>query len=194
VAVAQKECATSFVIINPATGKEVTTYAGHSDSEVEAILADVGIAQKKWQATSYAERAKHFRAIATQLRKEADEIAKTMALEMGKPITQGVAEVEKCAGNCDFYADNAEAMLADEKLKLETARIQYQALGTVLAVMPWNFPFWQVLRCVAPVLMAGNAMVLKHSSNVMGCAVLLEEVLDRAGLPSFANLKTVCIG
>jgi len=114
-----------------------------------------------------------------------------MALEMGKPIRQGLAEVEKCAGNCDFYAEHAEAFLADEKLKLEQARIQYQPLGTVLAVMPWNFPFWQVLRCVAPILMAGNAMVLKHASNVMGCAVLLEQVLERAGLPNnvFRTLK-----
>jgi len=189
--VAQKELATSFVIINPATGKEVATYPGHTDTEVEAILADVGIAQKKWQAASYAERAKYFRAIAAQLRKEADEIAKTMALEMGKPIRQGLAEVEKCAGNCDFYAEYGESFLADEKLKLDGARIQYQPLGTVLAVMPWNYPFWQVLRCVAPVLMAGNAMALKHASNVMGCAVLLEQVLDRAGLPKneFRTLK-----
>src|SRR5215510_12792392 len=191
MAVAQIESATSFVIINPATGEEVATYAGHTDTEVEAILADVGIAQKKWQATSYADRAKYFRAIAAQLRKEADEIAKTMALEMGKPIRQGLAEVEKCAGNCDFYAKHGESFLVDEKLKLDGARIQYQPLGTVLAVMPWNFPYWQVLRCVAPVLMAGNAMVLKHASNVMGCAVLLEEVLDRAGLPKnvFRTLK-----
>src|SRR5215813_8246666 len=191
MAVAQKESATSFVSINPATGEEVATYAGHTDTEVEAILADVGIAQKKWQASSYAERAKHFRAIAAQLRKEADEIAKTMALEMGKPITQGLAEVEKCAGNCDFYAEHGESFLVDEKLNLDGARIQYQPLGTVLAVMPWNFPFWQVFRCVAPVLMAGNAMVLKHASNVMGCAVLLEQVLDRAGLPKnvFRTLK-----
>src|SRR5215470_11041772 len=191
MAVGQKESATSFVIVNPATGKEVATYAGHSDSEVEAILADVGIAQKKWASSSYVERAKHFRAITAQLRKEAEEIAKTMALEMGKPVAQGLAEVEKCAGNCDFYAEHAESLLADEKLKLEQAWIQYQPLGTVLGVMPWNFPFWQVLRCVAPILMGGNAMVLKHASNVMGCAVFLEQVLDRAGLPKnlFRTLK-----
>src|SRR5215831_21024990 len=126
MAVAQIESATSFVIINPATGEEVTTYPGHSDSEVEAILADVGIAQKKWQASSYAERSKHFRAIAAQLRKEANEIAKTMALEMGKPITQGLAEVEKCAANCDFYAEHAEKFLADETLTLETSHIRYE--------------------------------------------------------------------
>src|SRR5262245_28737456 len=114
-----------------------------------------------------------------------------MALEMGKPISQGLAEVEKCAGNCDFYAEHAASFLADEKLNMEQARIQYQPLGTVLAVMPWNYPFWQVLRCVAPILMAGNAMVLKHASNVMGCAVIMEEILERAGLPKnvFRTLK-----
>jgi succinate-semialdehyde dehydrogenase/glutarate-semialdehyde dehydrogenase len=191
MAVAQKESAASFVIINPATGKEVATYTGHTDSEVESILADVGIAQKQWQSSSFAERSKHFRAIAAQLRNEANEIATRMALEMGKPVTQGLAEVEKCAGNCDFYAEHAESFLADEKLNLEQARIHYQPLGTVLAVMPWNFPFWQAVRCLAPVLMAGNAMVLKHASNVMGSAILLEQVLDRAGLPKnvFRTLK-----
>src|SRR5262252_1544243 len=189
--VGEKETATSFVSINPATGKEVTTYQGHTDSEVEAILNDVGIAQKKWRAVPFSERSKHFKAIAAQLRKEANEIAKTIALEMGKPLSQGLAEVEKCAGNCDFYAEHASTFLADEQLKFEQARIQYQPLGTVLAVMPWNYPFWQVLRCVAPILMGGNAMVVKHASNVMGCAVFLEQVLDRAGLPKnvFRTLK-----
>ena len=189
--VGEKETATSFVSINPATGKEVTTYHGHTDSEVEAILNDVGSAQKKWQAVPFSGRSKHFKAIAAQLRKEANEIAKTMALEMGKPLSQGLAEVEKCAGNCDFYAEHASTFLADEQLKFEQARIQYQPLGTVLAVMPWNYPFWQVLRCVGPIIMAGNAMVLKHASNVMGCAVQLEEVLNRAGLPQnvFRTLK-----
>jgi len=189
--VGEKETASSFVIINPATGKEVTTYHGHTDSEVEAILNDVGSAQKKWQAVPFSGRSKHFKAIAAQLRKEANEIAKTMALEMGKPLSQGLAEVEKCAGNCDFYAEHASTFLADEQLKFEQARIQYQPLGTVLAVMPWNYPFWQVLRCVGPIIMAGNAMVLKHASNVMGCAVQLEEVLNRAGLPQnvFRTLK-----
>lgn len=189
--VAQKETAASFVIINPANGKEVATYLGHSDAEVEAILADVGIAQRKWQGVPFPERSRHFRAIAAQLRKEADEIAKTMALEMGKPITQGLAEVEKCASNCEFYAEHAVSFLADEKLQMEQALVRYQPLGTVLAVMPWNFPFWQVLRCVGPIIMAGNAMVLKHASNVMGCAILIEDILTRAGLPKdvFRSLK-----
>ncbi len=191
MAVAQKEIASTFVSVSPATGEEVGSYEAHSDREVQQILEDVGVAQKAWRKLSYAERAKYFRDIAAQLRKEARELARMMALEMGKPITQGLAEIEKCASNCEFYAEHAEGFLADEPLPLEKARIVYEPMGTVLAVMPWNFPFWQVLRCVAPILMAGNAMILKHASNVTGCAVLIEEVLERAGLPKnvFRTLK-----
>ena len=191
MATAQTETAASFSIVNPANGMEVTTYAGHTDSEVQTILNEVGVAQRKWQALSFAERAKHFRAVSVQLRKQSHEVAVMMATEMGKPITQGLAEIEKCAMNCDFYAEHAEQLLADEPLQVQQARIQYEPLGTVLAVMPWNYPFWQVLRCVGPVLMAGNAMVLKHASNVMGCAVLMEQVLEAAGLPRnvFRTLK-----
>src|SRR5690606_34294757 len=134
------------------TGEEVGSYEAHSDREVQQILEDVGVAQKAWRKLSYAERAKYFRDIAAQLRKEARELARMMALEMGKPITQGLAEIEKCASNCEFYAEHAEGFLADEPLPLEKARIVYEPMGTVLAVMPWNFPFWQVLRCVAPIL------------------------------------------
>jgi succinate-semialdehyde dehydrogenase/glutarate-semialdehyde dehydrogenase len=183
--------AASFISINPATGKEVAVYPGHSDAEIDAILAEVGIAQRRWEAVPFPERSGHFRSIAAQFRKEAEQIARTMAVEMGKPITQGLAEAEKCAGNCDYYAEHAASFLADERLTLEQARIRYQPLGTVLAIMPWNFPFWQVVRCVGPVLMAGNAMVLKHASNVMGCAVLIEDILSRAGLPRnvFRTLK-----
>ena len=182
---------TMFVTVNPTTGKQIATYEGHSDAEVQSILADVGTAQRKWQATSFAERSAHFRAVATQLRKRAEELAIVMATEMGKPVTQGAAEIEKCAVNCDYYAEHAEALLADEPLQLEKARIQYQPLGAVLAIMPWNFPFWQVLRCVGPVLMGGNAMVLKHAPNVMGCAIRIEEVLEDARLPRnvFRTLK-----
>ncbi len=191
MAVLETEVTTTFTSVNPATGEVVGTYQGHSDSETDEILKAVGVAQREWQKTTYAERAKHFHAIAAQLRKEAPELAQMMALEMGKPMTQGLAEIEKCATNCEFYAEHAATFLADEKLPMDDARIVYEPLGTVLAVMPWNYPFWQVLRCVGPVLMAGNAMVLKHASNVMGCAVLLEEVLERAGLPKnvFRTLK-----
>jgi succinate-semialdehyde dehydrogenase/glutarate-semialdehyde dehydrogenase len=191
MAVLEKEITASFTSVNPATGEEVETYTGHSDREADEILTAVGVAQREWRKKSYAERATYFHAIAAQLRKEAPELARMMALEMGKPLTQGLAEIEKCATNCEFYAEQGAAFLADEKLPMEDARIVYEPLGTVLAVMPWNYPFWQVLRCVAPILMAGNAMVLKHASNVMGSAVLIEEVLERAGLPKnvFRTLK-----
>ena len=174
---------TSFVIVNPTTGRDVATYAGHSDGEIQTILDEVAAAQREWQDVPFPVRSEHFRAVATQLRREAEDLAKIMALEMGKPLKQGLAEIEKCAVNSDFYAEHAESFLADEKLTIEEALIRYQPLGTVLAVMPWNFPFWQVLRCAGPVLMAGNALVLKHASNVMGSAIEVERVFERAGLP-----------
>lgn len=180
---AQAETAPSFVIIDPASGAEIATWPGHSDREIASILDEVRVAQRQWQTISLAERSKHFRAIGAQLRTEAEALAKLMASEMGKPVSQGQAEVRKCADNCDFYAGHAESFLADERLTLDSAVVRYQPLGTVLAVMPWNFPLWQVLRCVGPVLMAGNAMVLKHASNVMGSAIEVERVFARAGLP-----------
>lgn len=191
MATAQRAITKNFVSISPATGEKVGTYEGHTDEELQQILDDVGVAQKEWAKKSFPERAKYFRKVAAQLREDAPELAKMMTLEMGKPMTQGLAEIEKCASNCDFYAEHAEGFLADEPLPLERARIVYEPMGTVLAVMPWNYPFWQVLRCVGPILMAGNAMVLKHASNVTGCAVLIEEVLERAGLPKnvFRTLK-----
>src|SRR5262249_47811852 len=137
------------------------------------------------------ERSKYFRTVSDQLRKEADVLATTMTTEMGKPVTQGLAEIEKCAVTFDFYADRGETFLADEPLEMSHARVQYQALGIVLAIMPWNFPFWQVVRCACPILMAGNAMVLKHAPNVMGCAILMERVFEKAGFPAniFRALK-----
>jgi len=183
MAVARTDDAPSFVIVNPATGGEVATYPGHSDSEVHAILDDVAVARRRWQALSLAERSEHLRAIAAGLRNEAAELAETMALEMGKPVAQGEAEIEKCALNCDFYAEHGESFLADEELTMDGALVRYEPLGTLLAVMPWNYPFWQVIRCAAPTLMAGNTMVLKHASNVMGGAIRLEALMERAGLP-----------
>ena len=186
----EQEVRTTFTSVNPATGEEIATYPGHSDREVDEILVHVAAAQRRWRETTFAERGGHFRAIAARLREEAAELAHLMALEMGKPLTQGLGEIEKCASNCDFYAEHAQSFLAEETLPLEQSRIVYQPLGTVLAIMPWNFPFWQVIRCLGPVLMAGNAMVLKHAANVTGCGMRLEELLERAGLPRnvFRNL------
>jgi succinate-semialdehyde dehydrogenase/glutarate-semialdehyde dehydrogenase len=191
MSVVHSQSSTTFESINPVNGERVATYPGHTDQEARAILDEVKPAQESWRGLSFSERAKHFRAIAVELRKEADELSRLIALEMGKPLAQGLAEIEKCAVNCDFYAGRAEALLADETLEMQGALVRYQPLGTVLAVMPWNYPLWQAVRCIAPAAMAGNAVVLKHASNVMGTAIALEEVLDRAGLPKgvFRTLK-----
>ena len=129
------------------------------------------------------------------LRERKDELAKLMAVEMGKPLKQGVAEVEKCAWACDYYADNAEAHLAPDIIKTEAAKsyVAFEPLGVVLAIMPWNFPLWQVFRFAAPALMAGNVGVLKHASNVPGCALVIEEIFIQAGFPEGA-FRTLLIG
>jgi succinate-semialdehyde dehydrogenase/glutarate-semialdehyde dehydrogenase len=178
-----EKSAHSFVIVNPADGREVARHAGHSDREVREILDRVGVAARSWRALRFGERAGYLTRLADRLREEAPELARLMAVEMGKPVAQGEAEVRKCADGCDFYAEHAEGFLADEPLTLGQARIRYEPLGIVLAVMPWNFPFWQVLRAAGPILMAGNAMVLKHASNVMGSAIEIERVFERAGFP-----------
>lgn len=191
MAVAQSRSRTTFESVNPATGERIALHPGHTDLEIAEILGQVRASQEAWNDLSFSERAQHFRAIAAQLRKEVPDLARLIASEMGKPVSQGAAEVEKCAMNCEFYADRAESMLADEVLDVEGARIRYQPLGTVLAVMPWNYPVWQAIRCIVPAVMGGNAVVLKHASNVMGTAMAIEEVLGRAGLPEgvFRTLK-----
>src|SRR6202030_3177529 len=139
----------------------------------------------KWRRTSFEERATLMSAAAQVLRGSAGDYARLMAQEMGKPVRDGVAEVEKCASGCDFYADNAARFLAREPVPTEARKsfITFNPLGVVLAVMPWNFPFWQVFRFAAPGLMAGNAAVLKHASNVPGCVLAIEAVFREAGFP-----------
>ena len=149
-----------------------------------------------WRLTSFAERAKPMRETARLLRARARQYGRLMAEEMGKPITGALAEVEKCAGCCEYFADNAEKFLAPEPVAVEGFQksfVTFQPIGVVLAVMPWNFPFWQVFRFIAPGLMAGNAGVLKHASNVPGCALAIEDLLRHAGFPE--NLfRTLMIG
>ena len=129
------------------------------------------------------------------LRERKEEFARLMALEMGKPLKQGISEAEKCALGCDYYAEHAEAHLAPEMVKTEASKsyVAFEPLGVVLAVMPWNFPFWQVFRFAAPALMAGNAGVLKHASNVPGCALAIEDVFVRAGFPKDV-FRTLLVG
>jgi len=170
-------------------------FAAFSWAKTERILGQAHRAAAVWPATSFAHRAGIMRRAAGLLRERQDELARLMALEMGKPITDGCAEVLKCAACCDYYAQHAEGFLADEIIATEAARslISYQPLGVVLAVMPWNFPFWQVVRFAAPALMAGNVGLLKHASNVPQCALALEKIFHDAGVPP-ACFRTLLIG
>jgi acyl-CoA reductase-like NAD-dependent aldehyde dehydrogenase len=172
--------------INPATGAKLESFALHSPAELDTILDAAVAAQRDWSKRSFAERGALMKKAGAYLRANTARFALNATREMGKPIGDAEAEVEKCAWACDFYADNAEKFLADEHL-VSTATesyIAYQPLGVVLAVMPWNFPYWQVFRFAAPALMAGNAGILKHASNVTRCALDIEEVFVKSGFPA----------
>jgi succinate-semialdehyde dehydrogenase / glutarate-semialdehyde dehydrogenase len=181
--------------INPATGKTVKTYDEMTPKQAAAAVAQAHETWRTWRATSFTERAKPMKKTAEILRKRKDELAKLMAVEMGKPLAQGAAEVEKCAWTCDYYADNAEKHLAPESIKTDASNsyVAFEPLGVVLAIMPWNFPLWQVYRFAAPALMAGNVGVLKHASNVPGCALVIEEIFNQAGFPESA-FRSLLIG
>ena len=181
--------------INPLNGEVIADYPEHTDAEVDARLDAAHQAFLAWRRVPFGERAVAMRAAADQLDQRKDELGRLMALEMGKPIAAGRAEAEKCAWVCRYYADEASSMLADQPIVTERAKsyVHHEPLGVVLAVMPWNFPFWQVFRFVAPALMAGNAGVLKHASNVSGCAVAIEDILTEAGFPS-GLFSTLLIG
>jgi succinate-semialdehyde dehydrogenase/glutarate-semialdehyde dehydrogenase len=175
-----------FQTVNPATGTPGQAYDGHTAEEALAIAHAAHTAFDGWRRTSFAERAALMRKAAGVLRRRKDEFAAIMTAEMGKTLADGRAEVEKCALACDHYAEHARAFLADEPADLggPKAKVVYRPLGTILAVMPWNFPFWQVFRFAAPTLMAGNTAVLKHASNVPGSALAIEEVFKEAGFPA----------
>ena len=181
--------------INPTTGETIRTYNGMTAEEAAAAVAQTHQTWLAWRKTSFAARAEPLRKTGAILRQRKDELAKLMALEMGKPLKQGVAEAEKCAWVCDHYAEHAEAYLAPDVVKTEAARsyVAFEPLGVVLAVMPWNFPLWQVYRFAAPALMAGNTGVLKHASNVSGCALAIEEIFAQAGFPAGA-FRVLLIG
>jgi succinate-semialdehyde dehydrogenase / glutarate-semialdehyde dehydrogenase len=171
--------------INPASNELIKEYKEFTPAEVQGIIDDVDQEWQSWRKTSFDERARLMRKAGDILIAERDECAAIITSEMGKVITESRAEVEKCALVCRYYADNGEAILKDEIVETTYSKsfVSFQPIGTVLVVMPWNFPFWQVFRFIAPGLMAGNAGVLKHASNVMGCAVKIEEVLLKAGFP-----------
>lgn len=171
--------------INPTTGERLKTFDLWNERQLEAALAETAAANPAWQAMTFAERARLFRNAAAELRHNSARYAGIITLEMGKIVHEARAEVEKCAGACEFYAERAEAFLNDEIIQSDASSsyVAYLPLGTVLAVMPWNFPFWQVFRFAAPGLMAGNTAVLKHASNVPQCALAIEEIFRQAGFP-----------
>lgn len=182
----------SFTAINPTTEEVIAEYAAHSQEEIEATLAASAAAFKKWRATPFAERAALMIRAAEILETESDDIGAMLTAEMGKTFAAAKGEVAKCASTMRYYAEHAEALLADEIISSPASRsgIRYEPLGTVLAIMPWNYALWQAIRFIAPGLMAGNCGVLKHAHNVPGTAKFLEELFLRAGLPVgvFANL------
>ena len=181
--------------INPATGESLERFDEATPAAIDQTLAHSHATFQQWKRTTFAERAGLMRKAAAVLRQDKAKFGRTMALEMGKPVAQGEAEAEKCAWCCDFYADNAEAFLAPESKATDGSRsfIRFDPLGPVLAIMPWNFPFWQVFRFAAPALMAGNTGVLKHASNVPRCALDIESVFRRAGFPEGA-FRTLLVG
>lgn len=172
--------------INPVNMQIIREYTEHSEKEVRQIIESVHQTWLSWKETSFEHRGDLFRKAAQILRNRKSELAKLMTLEMGKIIRESEAEIEKCALVCDFYAKQAECMLADEIIPSDAGKsfVSFQPLGVILAVMPWNFPFWQVFRFSAPTLMAGNAALLKHASNVPGCALAIENIFIEAGFPS----------
>lgn len=170
---------------NPATGVVVKTFKSDSKAKVSKVLDLAVSAQKSWRKLSFQKRASYLRRVARELQKNKHEYAALITLEMGKPIKNSVSEIEKCALNCNYYAEHAHAMLKDEHITAEFKKsyVAFDPLGVVFAIMPWNFPFWQVFRFAAPALMAGNTAVLKHASNVPQCTLAIEKVFTRAGLP-----------
>ncbi|MFJ2145341.1 aldehyde dehydrogenase family protein [Glutamicibacter sp. NPDC087831] len=185
--------------VNPTTGVTEQVFEAHSTEEVERRIANVDEAAKILRGTSYAQRAEWMKATARLLEAEAEELGRLITLEMGKPIAQSLAEVRKSAASMHFYAENAEKFLADAPLEdpsvvgASKAWTTYQPLGAVLAVMPWNYPIWQVIRFAAPALMAGNTGLLKHASNVPQSAIYLDTLFERGGFPA-GSFRTLLIG
>ncbi len=171
--------------INPATESEIKSYKEMELSEIETIISSADQAFNEWRRSSFSTRSQMMKKAGEMLRKDKEMHSRLMTEEMGKPITQSRSEVEKCAWLCDYFAENGEEFLKDTIIESDASKsfVTFQPLGVVLAVMPWNFPYWQVFRFAVPGLMAGNAGVLKHASNVTGCALAIEDVFRQAGFP-----------
>jgi succinate-semialdehyde dehydrogenase / glutarate-semialdehyde dehydrogenase len=174
--------------VNPTTGEEIKTFEALSEGEIDEKIQRAADTFRDYRKTSLAERSEMMMRAAHILEDEAEEFGRLMTSEMGKTLAAATAEAKKCARGCRYYAENAERFLADEEAELKGARafVRYDPLGPILAVMPWNFPFWQVFRFVAPALMAGNVGLLKHASNVPQCALAIEDIVHRAGFPEGA--------
>ena len=181
--------------INPANNQLIKSFDEMPKESVIEIIIEAEAAFQEWKKTTYADRSKLMHNVARVLRDNIKRYSEMMTLEMGKPIKQSYAEVEKCAWVCEYYAENAEKMLSEEIIETDGSEsyIRFDPIGVVLAVMPWNFPFWQVFRFAAPTLMAGNVGLLKHASNVPQCALAIEEVFAEAGFPKF-TFNTLLIG
>ena len=175
----------TFQSINPYNQQLIAEYPALNDAELDNVLSQSAAAYRLWCKTSFAERAEILLNMAKLLRERKEELAQLITAEMGKILPESRAEIEKSAGNCDFYAHNAEKMLRDEHFDVpgQQSRVVYDPTGCVFAIMPWNYPFWQVLRYAAPALMAGNVSILKHAPNVLGCAKAIEALFLEAGLP-----------
>ncbi|MEQ9219984.1 MAG: NAD-dependent succinate-semialdehyde dehydrogenase [Cyclobacteriaceae bacterium] len=177
----------TFETINPATEEQLNTYEYYQDSKISHTIDHAHHCWLEWKETSFTERSVLFRKLKDLLEKKKDQLAEEITLEMGKPLDQSVAEIEKCAWVCEYYATNAEAFLQKEVIKSDASKsyVRYDPLGVVLAVMPWNFPYWQVFRFAAPALMAGNACILKHSPNTTACALSIQRIFEEAGFPIY---------
>src|SRR5262245_17197008 len=185
----------AIVSINPATGERLRSFEPLSEAQIEEKLARAAMTFGSFRRAPFVERARMMRRVAGILEGDKEKFGRMMTIEMGKPLRAAIEEAVKCAWVCRYYAENAEAFLADELAPTNATRsfIRYQPLGPVLAIMPWNFPFWQVFRFAAPALMAGNTALLKHASNVPQCALVIEEIFRRAGFPEGA-FQTLLIG
>lgn len=173
--------------INPYNNQVINTFKIQSDAEVEKVLENASKQFQTWKKTSYDERKKRMLHVAEVLKKNKQKFAELITLEMGKPIKQAIAEIEKCAWVCEYYAENTEKHLANETIQTDALKsyISYEPLGVILAIMPWNYPFWQVFRFAAPAIMVGNTVVLKHASNVFGSALNIQKVFELAGFPYY---------
>src|SRR5262245_4535995 len=171
--------------INPATGGVIEDFEAFTAEQIDEALDQAHHAFLAWRETTFDERSALLRRVAAYLRGHKAALGRVATLEMGKPIAEAEAEVEKCAWNCDFYAENAESFLANEQIATNAAEsyTEFVPIGVVLAIMPWNFPYWQVLRFAAPAIMAGNAAVLKHASNVSRCGLEIERAFRESGAP-----------